>query len=212
MLCLIYPYKLPDYAYVDEQHPENNFTYDVLSKIKILSIVENNNNDYGIIRYKDDNYQCSDYWFYDIPADVSEESHKKRKEIFISGSEASWFFDSWMAICYAKVLEELLPLQDETYTNYKLWAFNKLHYHINKALAFVDKAGAYRSDGTKTTEASLPESYTVVTKNRNDNSTAWYRLASPVDPLRWAQSSMILMLDVLSKIGDNIIPQTLPTN
>ena len=48
---------------------------------------------------------------------------------------------------------------------------NRMHYHINKAIAFVDKAGAYRSDGTRTSEASLPESYTVVTTDRNDNPT-----------------------------------------
>ena len=157
-------------------------------------LVEDNNTDYGVIRYKDDNYQCSDYWFAHIPADVSEESYKKRKQLFLDGSEASWFFDSWMAICYGKVIFEANKLDSKDWATRIEWMKNRMYYHINKAIAFVNKKDAFRSDGSKTSEPSLPESYTVVTANRNDNPNDWYRLASAVDPLRWAQSSMTLML------------------
>ena len=196
MLDLIYPMNIDDY-------PSNAAaagSFDIWSRVKILAIVENNNNDYGIMRYKNDTYQSSDYWFRDVGSTNTEEDFIKREKAFVAGSEASWFFDSWMAICYEKVIEEAEAI-DEFDPDTIMWMKNKLHYHINKALAFINDVGTYRGNGTKVKdgEISLPESYIVVIDDKD--STIWYRLASPVDPLRWAQSSLILMTDYL---GDTL--------
>ena len=188
MLDLIYPMNITD-----------EYGFNIESKIKILAIVEDNNNDFGIIRYKNDTYQSSDYWFRDVGSTNTEEDFIKREKAFVAGSEASWFFDSWMAICYGKVIEESKgknALSPTTTT----WLTNKLHYHINKALAFINKTGTYRGNGTQVAEdeISIPESYVVVIDP--SDSTNWYHLASPVDPLRWAQSALILMTSELGKI------------
>ena len=207
MLNLIYPYGLPNF-HTTESKAYGEWDFNTYQRIKILQAVEANNNDYGMLRYKNDNYQCSDFWFANIPTDVSEESYKKREELFIDGSEASWFFDSWMAICYAKVAEEALTTTDpNVIKEYHIpWLINRLNYHINKAIAFINKSKAYRSDGTMTEDPSLPESYTVVTKDGTDDMTNWYRLASPIDPLRWSQSSLSLMIKELMKCDSSIIP------
>lgn len=192
LLYLLYPTKLnlpPEY------------------KEKILNIVENNLvAESGIKRYKDDAYQCSNYWFASFmnmnsdsrinrevlqPLTKTNSERKNwlaQKQIYIPKNvknfEAQWFFDSWMSKVYGDLFAE---------------TGNKKHYekqiqYFNRALGQITGKNMISANGKPAKENQLPESYNVA---EFVNKT--YTVPSPVSPLTWSKACMLLALDQVKK-------------
>ena len=175
LLDLIYPCELSQLKYED---------YTNIYKI----VVDNLSTDYGVKRYLDDSYQSANFWFNQNQTDI--ESQKTREKYYIKGSEASWFFNSWLAIADNVILnkfssnmtqDDLLYFQDQIIVN------------MNKSLSQITSADYYEANGNKCDKEKLPESINVIVSDSGD----WYYLPSPINPLNWSISSFGLAIQSL---------------
>jgi hypothetical protein len=153
-------------------------------KRKILDIAVSLAGDYGIKRYERDNYQAGNFWWHDIKTDADPESHRKREEAFLEGTEAEWFFDSWYALCCLRVAA---ADTDEAGADLRGRAVR----HLSRAFAQITGEGMYSADGKPVPAGVPPESYNhVVSRDRREIWPA----PSPIAPLNWAKASLTLML------------------
>lgn len=179
-------YRTADAALLNLIYPAKLSQLTIEEKEKVFHIVSTLMTDWGIKRYQNDNYQSGNFWFNQIKTDTDSSSIAKRDQDFIEGSEASWFFDSWMA-------HDAILLASEDATNQDF--YNSLAtMYFNRSLAFITGNGLH-GDGTPCHASSLPESYNVIVDAKN-----WWRVPSPIDPLNWAKSSFVLMNDVIKNI------------
>ncbi|MBS1960614.1 MAG: hypothetical protein JST04_00250 [Bdellovibrionales bacterium] len=141
----------------------------------------------GVKRYIGDSYQSGNFWFGMGRTDdtSSEQSFTDRGSKFIAGSEAQWFFDSWLAVALG-VLAKRYP---------KATFGEDIAKHLNRALAQVtgnpSGEAVLGADGRPVPTKSLPESYnTVVDTKSGDRVYA----PSPITPLNWAKAALRLAL------------------
>ena len=184
-------YRKADAALLNLIYPCNLNNLDSSYKFKILDII---NNDLvsptGIKRYLNDNYQSANFWFNNIKTNANEgETAKKREKSFIPNTEASWFFDSWYAICCLKVFKD-----SNTSSSDKNDFEDKMYKFLNRSIGQISKVGNYVANGKKTESITFPESYNVIYKNENKY---WY-IASVIDNLNWAKSMFSILMESLS--------------
>ena len=185
-------YRTADAALLNLIYPCTLNNFDSTYQMKILQIV---NDDLvtptGIKRYKDDTYQSANYWFLVNTTGIDDsETAAKRKKEFIPGTEASWFFDSWFALCSFKLMnDESVPSPD------KLLLENNLYKFLNRSIGQITQANNYVADGDTVTNMGLPESYNIIYKNNNN---FWY-IASSIDDLNWARSMFSILLETLDR-------------
>ncbi|ELS5707800.1 hypothetical protein R5P42_004784 [Escherichia coli] len=166
LLSLIYPARLSRLSLAQKQ--------------KIMNIVQKLEGNYGIKRYENDNYQSANFWFNGIKTDTDSSSYKKRRENFIEGTEAQWFFDSWYGIAALQLFHE---------TNDSLY-FEEATKHLNRALAQITDNHVLGADGQYIVGPALPESYNFLTDN-----SKMKEFPSPITPLNWAKATLTLLLD-----------------
>jgi hypothetical protein len=175
MYATIYPAKLKQLS-IDE-------------KKQILEINSELIGEVGIKRYFKDNYQSGNFWFNDIKTDADPESMKKRSDSFIKGSEAQWFFDSWVGICTLEMYKETKDLK----------YLNLTFKHFNRSLGYITYDGDDKllgANGLPIVKKSFPESYNTVILDDNNK----FFVPSPITPLNWAKGSFNLLLNKLYKI------------
>lgn len=145
----------------------------------------------GIKRYINDPYQAANYWFLVNSTDIdSGGADSKRKQLFIPGTEASWFFDSWFALCAFKLMnDESVPSSDKPLLE------NNLYKFLNRSIGQITQVGNYVADGCLVEEIGLPESYNIIYKNNNN---FWY-ISSSIDDLNWARSMFSILLETLDR-------------
>lgn len=177
LLNLVFPAKLQRLSTTD--------------KIRIIDLVDPLVREYGVLRYVGDTYQSANFWFNDIKTDTSAESHRKREASFIAGTEAQWFFDSWLVLTHLAVYEET---SDPVY-------LAKATKHLNRALGQITpeahKPDIFAADGRLAFPFSLPESYNTVCVNGS-----MFVLPSPIAPLNWSKSMLSLALNRYRHIQD----------
>ncbi len=158
----------------------------VAQSVSILRVVQTLVREKGVCRYLGDSYQSGNYWRADdtttLTDDCSaEDAFLERRKRMIPDTEAQWFFDSWMAIVYAK-LSGREP-RDE---------FQKAReFHLKRALAQATPSeGTLAADGRPVGGRLLPESYNTLVAEDGSKSYA----PSPITPLNWAKASLRLAL------------------
>jgi hypothetical protein len=193
LLALIYP-ACPQGLGVDE-------------KLVILGKVDSLAGSYGIKRYLRDDYQSGNFWWHDIKTDADPESHKKREESFIHGTEAEWFFDSWYAKCCLIVAEEIegmagvegaegagkdAPPSGRAAKPDALRA--DAVKSLNRAFGQITGEGMLSADGKPVPPMVPPESYNHIVAPEAHEYWSW-PAPSPIAPLNWAKASLTLMLN-----------------
>ncbi|MDL2263456.1 hypothetical protein LJC31_02270 [Synergistaceae bacterium OttesenSCG-928-I11] len=154
-------------------------------KLSALALVATLTGDFGIARYAGDNYQSANFWFKGIRTDTDVASHEERRRNFIPGTEAEWFFDSWLANC-------ALHLYDETGDRELLSLATK---HLNRALGQITGEATLQADGRLARKFALPESYNFLERDGE-----LFAAASPICPLNWAKASLTLGLRHFQRI------------
>ena len=159
-------------------------------KSKILKIISDNLVTLvGIKRYQNDNYQSANFWFNDIKTNVEGDTAERRKKFFISGTEASWFFDSWYAISNLELINDA-----ETTSSEKLSLQDNVYKFFNRSIGQISQSNNYLANGETTDIIGFPESYNVIYKN---NENYWY-IASAINNLNWAKSMFSILLNFLN--------------
>jgi hypothetical protein len=182
-------YREADAAMYGAIYPAKLKRLTLTEKKLILSINSNLVGDVGIKRYVGDDYQSANFWFNDIKTDADPESMKKRKESFISDSEAQWFFDSWAGLCALEVYKES---GENEFLEYAL-------IHFNRSLAQITYSGdeaTLGADNVPVVKNAFPESYNQVISSENER----FYVPSPITPLNWAKASFNLLLSALKEI------------
>jgi hypothetical protein len=175
-------------------------------KLTMLANVASLAGPYGVKRYERDNYQSGNFWWHDIKTDTDPESHKKREESFIPGTEAEWFFDSWYAKCCLIVAEEMeetgRDAPAESVASPDTLRANAVK-SLNRAFGQITGDGMCSADGKPVPPLATPESYNhIVAPGTNEGGRvaatgereSW-PAPSPIAPLNWAKASLTLMLD-----------------
>jgi hypothetical protein len=170
LLNVIFPAKLPRLA--------------TKYKVQVLRIVAELVREHGIIRYVGDTYQAGNFWFNDIHTDCDPKQYARRRDMFIKGSEAEWFFDSWYSISALKVYSKT---RDDEF----IYLATK---HFNRALGQYTGVDNYKANGHPCGELELPESYNFLVADKEKLAAA-----SPMTPLNWAKAMQTLMLDQWQK-------------
>jgi hypothetical protein len=184
LLALIYP-ACPNELGADE-------------KRKILGVVGTLAGDYGIKRYERDNYQAGNFWWHDIKTDADPESHRKREESFIPGTEAEWFFDSWYAKCCLIVAKDIEAAGAGSAADADALR-QKAVKHLNRAFGQITGEGMYSADGKPVPPKVPPESVGHIVAS-DENATAgagkpeFWPAPSPIAPLNWAKAALTLAL------------------
>jgi hypothetical protein len=190
LLALIYPACLQE--------------LDVGDKLAILGKVGALAGPYGIKRYEHDNYQSGNFWWHDIRTDADPESHKKREENFIPGTEAEWFFDSWYAKCCLIVADDIeKSISAELAADPGALRADAVK-SLNRAFGQITGEGMFSADGERVPPMVPPESYNHIVaptglaagglESVADERESW-PAPSPIAPLNWAKASLTLMLD-----------------
>ncbi|APC91850.1 MULTISPECIES: hypothetical protein [Francisella] len=162
---------------------------------KSLAYIDALIRDYGVIRYVNDSYQAANFWLDNrniekesLTDDASTpEQFIQRAVGQLRDSEAQWFFDSMIALAMMNLYDKY-PLQID-----KVSFFNKIVWHLKRALAQMTGETAIAADGHAVAAELLPESInTVIFADKK------YFLASPITPLNWAKASLALALKKFS--------------
>jgi hypothetical protein len=201
LLTLIYP-ACPNALSTDE-------------KRAILGIVSALIGTYGIRRYANDNYQSGNFWWHDIRTDADPESHRKREESFIPGTEAEWFFDSWYAKCLLIVANEIAnqtsSVPSRTNPSPRLPADpasaaralrRDAVKHLNRAFGQITGEGMYAADGRPVPAMAPPESvgHILAPPAPSDAPGESWPAPSPIAPLNWARASLTTALGELAAL------------
>lgn len=183
-------YRTADTALLNLIYPCSLKNLEHSYKSKILKIISDNLiTPVGIKRYQNDNYQAANFWFNDIKTNVEGDTAEKRKQTFIAGTEASWFFDSWYAISNLELINDL-----ETTSSEKLSLQDNVYKFLNRSIGQISQPNNYLANGETTDIMGFPESYNVIYKN---NENYWY-IASAINNLNWARAMFSILLDFLS--------------
>ncbi len=174
LLCLLYPGGLKR---LNMEH-----------KRALLQSVSRLVRERGVIRYERDAYQSGNYWLRgssDSSVDSRTEDHSTesafadREAQLIPGTEAEWFFDSWISLAYGSLYQEYGDEQDLALQT----------AHFSRALCQLTGDDAIGADGNAVEAFSLPESYNIVVQG-GDRVYA----PSPITPLNWSKACLALAL------------------
>lgn len=176
-------YRTADAALLNLIYPARLARLPLAAKTRIVELVGSLVRDHGVIRYHGDTYQSANFWFNAIKTDTSAESNRKREDLHIAGTEAEWFFDSWLAMAH-------LMLYRETTSSFHLGYVAK---HTARAIGQItpekDSPHMLAADGALVAPFSLPESYNHLRLNGSD-----FVLPSPITPLNWSKAMLGLLL------------------
>lgn len=178
-------YRTADAALLGLIYPAGLERLSAENKLNILDIVYTLAGDYGIARYRNDDYQFGNYWFLSIKPDTGEDTHEQRRRQFIPGTEAEWFFDSWFA------LSSLHLYEDTAEPEFIAIATR----HLNRALGQLTGDNALLADGQPAPAFAFPESYNFLVKDGE-----MFAAPSPICPLNWAKASLTLALKAYKRI------------
>lgn len=178
-------YRTADAALLNLIYPAKLSRLSLEQKKMILSNVNTLVGSYGIKRYLNDNYQSANFWFNDIKTDTSEDSHNKRKEIFIPFTEAQWFFDSWYATSSAIVYEE----------SHNKYYLNQAIQFMNRSLSQITNKNMTGANGRPIPAMALPESINFLYYSGKLEA-----VPSPIIPLNWSKASMTLMFKKIESV------------
>jgi hypothetical protein len=143
----------------------------------------------GIKRYEGDAYQSGNYWRGGSPEALTDDcsaeaSFAARRERMIRGTEAQWFFDSWLSTAYGVLFEET---RDESFRVAQSRFFNR-------AVAQLTDDSVSGADGQPVPPFALPESYNTLV-----NGSTREFVPSPITPLNWAKCSLRVAMAALAK-------------
>jgi hypothetical protein len=179
LLNLIYPAKLKKLT--------------LLHKQKIIEIIQPLIGPTGIKRYINDSYQSGNFWYQQLDTLVNDANgtdtqsaheFREREKQFIPGTEAQWFFDSWLSLAY-KIME-----QETGSAEFRVKRFA----HLNRALdQITSPENTIGADGHPVPPNALPESYNTIVANDGTRLVA----PSPVTPLNWAKAGLALALSTI---------------
>jgi hypothetical protein len=184
-------YREADAALLSLLYPAGLERLTIEEKRSILECVRTLVRERGVLRYVGDAYQSGNYWLQEeqgTETDSRTEDHSSpeafqaRSNRFIPDTEAEWFFDSWISICFGllyQVSGERADLDLQT-------------THFNRALCQLTGDDDLGADGNPVEEFSLPESYNTVVQN-GERAYA----PSPITPLNWSKASLALALRTL---------------
>lgn len=148
-------------------------------KKRIFDIIKPLIRSHGIVRYIGDTYQSANFWFNNLPTDLSEDIFERRQEVFIEGTEAQWFFDSWAAAAALRIYQDA---KDHRY-------FAMALDHFNRGLAQATDQGYFAANGRVIDKIEFPESYNFIIKDSYK-----HLVPSAVTPLNWAKACQTLAL------------------
>ncbi len=178
LLNLIYPCKLGRLTLEQKRA--------VLREVSVLV------REMGVIRYEGDAYQSGNYWKQSSEATTSidartddhsgEGAFSSRAQNLIPGTEAQWFFDSWISQCYG-----ILYLQTGEPSD-----LERQVAHFNRALCQITGNGEVGADGKRVQDFSLPESYNLLVEGE-----AREFAPSPITPLNWSKACLALAIKAL---------------
>lgn len=162
-------------------------------KRRVLEVVLRLERERGILRYEGDAYQSGNYWL--KPTDAGEtnpltDDHSTeaaftdRARQFIPGTEAQWFFDSWLSQCYG-ILYAQTGLEAD---------YHRQVHHFNRALGQITAPGMLGADGRPVPEFALPESYNTLVEGQTRR-----LVPSPITPLNWSKACLALSLTALKQ-------------
>lgn len=188
-----YPKESPKYREADAAllcllYPDGLKRLTVENKRALLSTVSRLVRERGVIRYERDAYQSGNYWLNDSSGselDSRTDDHStegafaSREAKLIPGTEAEWFFDSWVSLAYGNLYQECGEEEDLTLQV----------AHFNRALCQLTGENAIGADGNVVEDFSLPESYNTIIQN-GDRVYA----PSPITPLNWSKACLALAL------------------
>lgn len=172
LLNLIYPAKLDRHTDADRR--------------RVLQQVETLVRERGVIRYVGDSYQCAGFWNAppagetDARTDDTSSAHAfaERGRGLTEGTEAEWFFDSWISQAYGILFASSGEKAD----------YLKQVEYFQRALCQITGPGEAGADGRPVPEFALPESYNVLPGEPR----RW--APSPITPLNWSKACLILAL------------------
>ncbi len=146
----------------------------------------------GVKRYLNDAYQAGNYWFLDLTEGMATGDNSQREDFsarashFIPATEAQWFFDSWISLCYGVIHSETRSESDLA---------EQVRF-FNRALGQVTAGTSRRvltADGSVAAPLNFPESYNTVAVNHSQ-----FFVPSPIVPLNWAKATYLLAKQVLA--------------
>ncbi len=200
------PYESPDYEPRSSKHrkadaallnliyPADLSRFETVHRRKVLEVVETLVRDMGILRYEGDAYQSGNYWVgaaeignaAPLTDDHSgEAAFASRAGRFIPGTEAQWFFDSWVSRCFGVLYQDSGEEAD----------FKKQVLYFNRALCQITGNEDLGADGKPVASFSLPESYNTLV-----GADGKRRLVpSPITPLNWSKACLTLALESLKQ-------------
>jgi hypothetical protein len=158
----------------------------------------------GVRRYFNDAYQSGNYWIKGVQEAGLEgtdawtddcsapEDFQKRTSHMLRGTEAQWFFDSW--ICYG--ISQLLKRSDLTAEQRSQLVEQRLH-HLHRSLGQItggtESNPEIGADGKRVAAWACPESYNTVVLGDGIRRFA----PSPITPLNWAKASLRLAISAI---------------
>lgn len=159
-------------------------------KEQVLALVRPLVGDIGIQRYAGDSYQSGNFWFplqKETMAQKTDDtssagSFAARGKQFLEGTEAQWFFDSWMSLALAVVYAETKAPEHRR---------EQIRF-LNRALGQLTGENRLGADGRPVPALALPESYNTIV----DKGDRFY-VPSPITPLNWAKASLRLAIETL---------------
>ncbi len=154
---------------------------------QVLKLVRPLVGEVGIKRYIGDSYQSGNFWFPEEKQTLAEKTDDSssaskfaaRGKQFLEGTEAQWFFDSWMSIALGSVYET---------TKKSEYRRSQIEF-LNRALGQLTGESRLGADGRPVPGLALPESYNTVV-DKGDRFFA----PSPITPLNWAKATLRLAL------------------
>jgi len=168
-------YRTADAALLSLIFPAPLKRLQTIHKLRILQIVETLVKERGTMRYVNDSYQCANYWFGGNRGELI------RKH---PGTEAEWFFDSWLSTIYGQMFRETKNLS---------FYLKQIHF-LNRSLSQLTPERGLGADGEQIKPYAFPESAnTIVLKD-----SSMHYLPSIIAPLNWAVvSNMIAFKELI---------------
>ncbi len=158
----------------------------------------------GVRRYFNDAYQSGNYWIKGVqeaglegtdawtddcsaPADF-----EKRTSHMLRGTEAQWFFDSWISYGISQLLKrrDLSEAQRSQLTEQRM---HHLHRSLGQVTGGTESNPEIGADGKRVAAWACPESYNTVVLADGIRRFA----PSPITPLNWAKASLRLAISAI---------------
>ena len=150
---------------------------------------------FGVLRYENDSYQGGNFWVKPPATEAGPTGDTSSLAAFLArlrqleaGTEAQWFFDSWLALAYlhlAQVTRDPRLRQADA---------NEARVHVRRALGQLTGPGAVAADGKPVRALEPPESINTLV----DGEVRRFA-PSPITPLNWARATLAMALRRLER-------------